>query len=109
MSVAVIKTLGVVTVTTAGTPVRLFSTGPFPKIGSIAVRALTANTGNIYLGDANVLASTFVGDLIPPGITRYYTGDTGHGGGTMLLSVDSLYIDATVSGSKVSVTYMEIT
>ena len=109
MSASVIKTLGIVTVTTAGTPVRLFATAPFGKISSIAVRALDTNTGNIYLGDANVLASTFVGDKIAPDVTKYYAGDSNHGGGTMLISVDSIWIDTSVSGSKVSVTYMEIT
>lgn len=113
MSVARLKTLGSVVVTTAGTPVKVFQNASFPngipKITSVLIRGLTANTGLIYVGDANVDAGADIGDRLTANSSRGYSGDNQNAGGTMLFDVDNLYIDASVSGEGADIAYIEVT
>jgi hypothetical protein len=112
MSVAKLKTMGTVTVTTGGTPVQLFPDSAFPngkpKISSILVRALSANAGAIFVGDADVLASTERGDKLTANQSRGYSGDNQNNGGTMIFDIDNVWIDATSDGDGVDVCYIEV-
>ena len=108
MSNAVLKTLAVKTLTAGGTPERIFPAGTvLPKISSLFIKALAANTGNTFIGDSTVLASTFRGREIIKGTELTLSGDNGNAGGTMLLSLESLYYDGT-TGDKIAVSYLEI-
>lgn len=110
-----IASLGYVTVTTAGTPVRATANAadPTARIGAqaILVQGLPANTGLIYVGLVGMNKSTGVGVL---GIIGAVTSPAGPGswGGAMPnaftgFNVADLYLDATVSGDKALVTYTQ--
>ncbi len=78
---------GRVTVTTAGTRVQL-SSSSIP-VRSVCVKALTANTGNMLVGDSTVSVSN--GYELPKDLS-------------VCLDVNNLnlvYVDATVNGEKV--------
>lgn len=107
-SVGKLTKLGIVTVTTAGTEVKMFGAGPYKKISKIYVRALTANTGDMYIGDVNVDAATQVGIRLDSDQVYEISAGEGSNGGSLLLDVNNIYVDATVSGEKVSVTYYEV-
>lgn len=108
-----LKTLGTVTVATAGTPVQLFPNSVFsttgrPRISSFLVRSLDSNTDPIFVGDANVNRTTVRGDKLNPGESRAYSGDAGMAGGTMLIDTEDVWIDAGVNGQSVDVCYLEV-
>lgn len=86
-------TSGVQTVTSSGTPVKLISASTECK--RIDIVADSANSGIIYVGGANTLASTKTGiPLTPTGSFTFY-----------IIDVSSVWIDSTSSSDKVSFTY----
>lgn len=98
----------IITVTTAGTKVAAFS-APFNKISSVLLRAPKANTGDMYFGDTNVSASGDLGIKLSSDVMVGFAGDSNNGGGTMLIESDNLYVDATVNGEKLVISYVEVT
>lgn len=80
-------------VSSAGTPVALLSTRTFGR--DIIVKADAANTGYIWIGDVNVLASTGVGIELDAG--EVWIGNQ--------FNLNQIYIDATVGGEGVGFTY----
>ncbi len=77
-----------ITVTTAGTRVQL--SGSSVPIRSVCVKALTGNTGKMYVGDITVSSS--IGYELPKDVS-------------ICLDVNNLnliYIDSSVNGEKVS-------
>lgn len=79
-------------VTTAGTAVQLTTDGRRLSVGA-NVRALSANTGKIYVGFVSNIASTTGHELVP--------------GESLLLEVskaDGIYINSTVNGEGVCFT-----
>lgn len=86
-------TSGVKTVTTSGTPVQLLSSSTDCK--RIDIVAQSGNTGIVYVGGSNTLASTQTGvPLAPLGSYTFFVND-----------VSIVYADSTASGDKVSFVY----
>lgn len=84
---------GQTTVTTAGTAVPLIST-ELRSNGSLAIRALSTNTGVVYIGNdgANDVSSSTGFELSAEDILVFeYVGD-----------LRSIYVDAATDGDKVS-------
>ena len=84
---------GTKNVTTPGTAVALESTRIYGR--SIIVKADLANSGNIYIGDEDVLASAFTGVALDAG--EVWIMDAQY--------MNQIYIDATVGTEGVSFTY----
>jgi hypothetical protein len=97
---AITKSLPQVTVTTAGTAVPLTATTVSNCIKAY-ISAPASNTGNVWIGDSSVKASTGVGMEIVKGTTRELVSPTGD-----LLDLQTTYADAATSGDKVSITYL---
>lgn len=95
------KGLGDITVVTAGTRVQLTATSTMTPGCAIAAKA--TNTGNIYIGDSNVAATT-AGAVVRPGETIEITGPQ-IGGTEEEFDLSRIYIDAGTSGDKVTVGY----
>ena len=110
-----VGSLGYVTVTTAGTPVRATVNAPTPSqrlgIQSITFQVLPANAGLIYYGRAGMDKSTGVGVLgILPKPASATTGPFEEATISIpvapaALNAADFYVDATSSGDKVLVRY----
>jgi LysM repeat protein len=94
-------TLADVTVTTAGTRVQV--SGSDLYVYSVSVQAKKANTGKIYVGDSSVSSSR--GYQLEPGEVITLNGFDGKA--TEEFNVTDLYVDATVNGEGVHVTYLK--
>lgn len=77
-----------VTVTTAGTRVQL--SGASTPIRSICVKALTGNTGKMYVGDVTVASSN--GYELPKDVSVCLDVN----------NINLIYVDSSVNGEKVS-------
>ncbi len=84
---------GTKNVTTPGEAVALESSRIYGK--SIIVKADLANTGDIYIGDEDVLASAFTGVALDAG--EVWVMDAQY--------MNAIHIDATVGSEGVSFTY----
>lgn len=87
------------TVTTAGTRVQLSSTQILAR--SVEIRALKANTGIIYVGDATV-ASTNGYAL---SLSDVYKFSDGGGNVTTVIDLSQIYLDSSANGEGVTVFY----
>lgn len=96
-----LKPLGNVTVTTAGSRVRL-TTSDIPAT-SIAIVADPLNTLNVYVGDSTVSAST--GFPLAPGDVMPLSADRTRGYSEEMMLSD-IYVDADTNGNKVRVFYL---
>jgi hypothetical protein len=86
-------TSGVQTVVTSGTPVQLLSSTTSCK--RIDIVAQSGNSGIVYVGGSNTLASTQTGiPLAPLGSYTFYVTD-----------VSIVYVDSTANGDKISFEY----
>lgn len=94
------------TVTTAGTAVALSSTTL--KVSAVVVQALATNTGYIHVGDSTVLAASLLGARLgipSAGSTpASVVFSSAHFGGNDV-NLEDFYIDSTVNGEGVSVTW----
>lgn len=97
-----LKILGIKTVTTAGTIVPVFS-APYPRVTTVVIRALSGNSGVIYVGDTAVSASGDLGLKLQAGFDIIISGDEGG-----LVAIDSLRLDSTANNNSVSVSYLEL-
>ena len=108
MAISKLTTRAAVTVTTGGTPVALF-VAPYPKVSKIYLRGDKDNSGDIYVGDADVLASTERGAFrLDANVECIIEAGPTHGGGAGLLNVEDIFVDATSSGDKVCLSYIEV-
>ena len=104
---AIIPKLLTKTVATAGTRVEVTtSTTILPT--SIYFEALATNTGYIYIGDSTVSSTVYFARLSPgQGFTFSSDGVGGSGRvGSIGFQLSAFYVDSSVSGEKVQVTYM---
>lgn len=102
------KSLGKVTVTTAGTPVRITSSRT--PCHALLVQQLPANTGRIIVGTSVMNSTTYAGCLailaIPTtnGIPAVNAGLATEPDG---LNAADYYLDSTVNGEGALVSYLE--
>jgi hypothetical protein len=107
---AVTPSLITVTVTTAGTRTRVTTNENLVPV-AVYFEADAANTGQCYIGDVAVSSSSYFARLpIPstsaaPSWSINSTPVGGRIGGTGI-KLSDLYIDASVNGQKVHVTYI---
>lgn len=91
-----------ITVTTAGTRVQVSTTAT--PCASIYFEGLHTNTGKIYVGDVTVSSTNYMFELDAK------TGATIEGerlrGTTDELILSDFYVDSSVNGEKVVVTYL---
>lgn len=98
------------TITTAGTQIQV-ETDTDIKPSAVYFEALSTNTGVIYIGDSSVSDTNYMARLTVPSassspswsISATPTG--GRSGGTGI-QLSNLWVDASVSGEKVMVTYV---
>lgn len=96
-----------VTVTTAGTRVQAITDSDY-KPTSIYFEALGTNTGYIYVGLSTVSSTVHISRLSAgEGIEIKADGIGGHGRiGSTGIQASAFYVDSSVSGEKVQVTYL---
>lgn len=94
-----------VTVTTAGTRVQANSSSVLAI--SIYFEAPKTNTGVIYLGTSDVSATKYIAALSPGQGFGLSTDARGRIGGEAQLNV--YYVDSSINGDKVQVTYLQRT
>ena len=106
---AVTPSLITVTVTTAGTRVQVTS---FTTIRPIAAyfEAVGSNTGQIYIGNSSVSSTSYYARLGIPSTTSSpswsITGSSEGRVGATGIQLSSFYVDSSVNGDKVQVTYI---
>lgn len=94
----------VVTVTTAGTAVRMSSSELWVK--KIIIRPAAANTGNIFVGNdgaGDVAIGT--GLELEPADPPVVIGDIELGGKDDYFNLKDMWVDSSVNGEKLSVLY----
>lgn len=100
-----------VTVTTAGTRVQVNSSTAI-KPASIYFEALGSNTGYIYIGLSDVSSTKYIAKLgvtssVGQGFSLTAAGAGGlYKGGGQGIQLSDLYVDSSVNGEKVQVTYL---
>lgn len=95
-----------ITVTTAGTRTQIVSATTY--VVAVYIEALKTNTGVMYVGDSAVSSTKYSSALAAGagfGIAIQGYGRVSSSGGGPELQLNSLYLDASVSGEKVNVTY----
>jgi len=107
---AVTPVLLVKTVTTAGTRVQVTTDADIKPI-AVYFEPLASNTGVIYIGDSAVSSTNYMARLTIPSTTANsswsVTGTPGQGRlGGVGLQLSNFYVDSSVSGEKVMVTYV---
>jgi hypothetical protein len=107
---AVTPTLITVTVTTAGTQVQV-TTDTDIRPAWIKFEALGSNTGQIYIGNLDVSSTVYFNRLPIPTTAlvtevEYRSGSNGNGrSGATGFQLSNFWIDSSVNGEKVQVTY----
>lgn len=94
-----------VTVTTAGTRVQTSASSAL--VVSIYFEALGTNTGYIYVGGDDVSATKYITRLSAGAGFGISTDAQGKIGGE--LQISKFYVDSSVNGDKVQVTYLQRT
>lgn len=104
---AITPTNSTLTVTTAGTATQCTADTDI-KPSSVYFEALGTNTGDIYIGLSGVSSTAHIVKLdAGEGFELKSDGLGGHGRiGDIGLQLSDLYVDASVSGEKVQMTYM---
>lgn len=98
------------TVTAAGTRVQV-TTDTSIKPSAVYFEALATNTGQIYIGDSSVSSTVYFARLPIPSTTSApsWSISTVDGGGRASgteLQLSNFWLDASVSGEKVQITYV---
>lgn len=98
------------TVTTAGTAVQV-TTDTGIKPSAVYFEALATNTGQIYIGPSTVSSTSYFARLPIPSTTSAPSWSIGSvdGGGRASgteIQLSNFYIDSSVSGEKVQITYV---
>ena len=98
------------TVTTAGTRVQVTSDTEI-RPHAVYFETLSTNTGQIYIGDVTVSSTVYMARLTIPSAASAPSwqisspAGAGHAGGTGI-QLSNMYVDSSVSGEKVQVTYV---
>jgi hypothetical protein len=98
--------ISTVTVTTAATRVAISSTDLY--VSSVYFEALGTNTGYIYIGDS-VVSSTAYMTRLAAGVGFAQSIDTTGGKTGVEINLKHYYVDSSVSGEKVQMSYMQRT
>ena len=94
----------VVTVTTAGTEVRVSSTDLFVK--KLIVRSAAANTGNMFIGNDGAGAVAITSGLaLEPADPPLVIGDLEIGGKDDYINLKDMWVDSSVNGEKLTILY----
>lgn len=95
------------TVTASGTREALLSTGSIYdlRVRALRVRALTTNTGNVYIGDATITTTTF-SDILAPGEVLSLSVDMDEWRAGKALNLAKIFLDVDTSGEGVSFSYV---
>ncbi len=98
------------TVTTAGTRVQV-TTNTAIKPVAVYFEALASNTGQIYIGDVTVSSTVYMARLTIPSTTSapswgISAAPAGVRVGGTGLQLSDFYVDCSVSGEKVQITYV---
>ena len=100
------QTLAQVTVTTAGTRVPLSATPLLVR--QALIQWAPANAGNIYIGEADVVATKcIILNAANPGLTLEGE-DTVADENSVYFDLGNVYIDAATSGDKVNIAYFDL-
>lgn len=106
---AITPVLVTVTVTTAGTQVQV-TTDTDIKPKSVYFEADSANTGVIYIGNSTVSSTSYFARLTIPSTSSSpnwsITGADGGRVGSTGIQLSDIWVDSSVSGEKVHVTYI---
>lgn len=95
---AVLVSPAQITVTTSGTEVRLVA-ADVQKVIAIYLSAPAANTGTVYIGDADVSVNR--GVAIIKGTTQVINAPDGD-----FLDIRNIWVDAATNGDKLNVAYL---
>lgn len=103
---AALMTTASVNVTTAATRVALVSNTTTCLVSEFEVQAKSANTGTIYLGTVAVSSSN--GRQLAAGAAWSSAGlqDIGHKSANVQIDLATIYIDSSVNGEGVILTYL---
>jgi len=107
---AVTPVLLVKTITTAGTQIQV-TTDTDIKPVAVYFESLETNAGQIYIGDADVSSTNYMARLPIPSTTSSSSwslasaSNGGRVGGTGI-QLSNLWVDSSVNGDKVLVTYV---
>lgn len=93
------------TVVTAGVRVQMVSNTAL-KPCSVYIEALRSNTGIMYVGLVTVSSTVYIAAL-PAGASWSFSSYQGGRIGATGIQLSALYIDASVSGEKVQLTYAD--
>lgn len=101
------------TVTTAGTQIQV-TTSTTIKPVAVYFEADSANTGYIYVGDSAVSSSAYFAKLgvtssVGQGFSISVPGGLGYKAGGQGIQLSDIWVDSSVSGEKVHVTYIYAT
>ena len=107
---AVTPVLLVKTITTAGTQIQV-TTDTDIKPVAVYFEALASNTGQIYIGDSAVSSTNYMARLPIPSTTSApsWSLSTSAAGGRIGgtgIQLSNLWVDSSVNGEKVLVTYV---
>ena len=99
-----------VTVTTAGTRVQVTSDTSI-RPSAVYFEALSSNTGQIYIGDVTVSSTVYMARLTIPSTAsapswQIVSPSSDHRSGGTGIQLSNLYVDSSVNGEKVQVTYV---
>ena len=94
----------VVTVTTAGTEVRVSSTDLW--VHKVIMRPLAANTGNIFVGNnGSDVVGIGSGLHFEPADPALVIGDLEIGGKDDMFNLKNMWVDSSVNGEGISILY----
>lgn len=97
--------LGQVTVTTAGTRVKLSASSRLAR--TVIIQALASNTGDVYIGDVTV--SSTLGYILVKGTAITINADLNNEDeDTTYVDLTLMYADAANNGDKVQITVLDI-
>ena len=104
-----LRSLGKVTVTSGGTPVRVTAneTAPAARVAvqSLTVQPIATNTGNIYVGNASMDRTTLAGVYLIVPTTGYFSGSIPLSPAG--LNAAEIYLDADTDGNAALVSAIE--
>lgn len=94
------------TVTAAGTREPL-ATGPGVRVRAVTIRALSTNTGNVWVGDVRVIAATpAFGYVLAPGEVVSFSVDMPEWTAGNAVNLSKIYLDVDVAGEGVCYVYV---
>jgi len=98
-----------ITVTTAGTEIQCVTDTDIKPV-SVYFEAAKANGGVIYVGLSTVSSTIYIASL-SPGIGFSLGAEMGAGirGGSQGIQLSNLWVDSSVNGEKVQMTYLYAT